>query len=59
MSCVHELLMRFLGTGKCRYWKRCPYYDERAFTCHTYDAEGGYCGKYREFAEAEEGEKGK
>jgi vancomycin permeability regulator SanA len=33
---------------RCEYAHRCGHYNPKAFTCNTPNAEGGYCGLYRE-----------
>ena len=35
---------------RCRFSYKCPYYRVEAFTCNTFDAEHGYCGKFRQFS---------
>ncbi len=32
----------------CEFSWKCPLY-QNSFTCHTYDAENGYCNKYKEY----------
>lgn len=40
--------------GKCKYSGICKFYDRKAVTCASYDAEGGHCGFYREFKEKDQ-----
>jgi hypothetical protein len=35
--------------AKCKFYEICELRQKDGFTCNTYDAEGGYCGKYREY----------
>jgi len=47
---LYSKLISFLKPlFRCRYAYKCPYYNPKAFTCNTPDAEHGYCGIYRKF----------
>ena len=34
--------------SKCRFWRKCNLFVYSG-TCRSINAEGGYCGKYREY----------
>ncbi|MHA1829079.1 MAG: hypothetical protein ACTSX6_10590 [Candidatus Heimdallarchaeaceae archaeon] len=42
-----------LFASKCRFHKICEYYNPASKVCSSYNANFGYCGKYREFAALE------
>ncbi len=48
----------YLGkTMKCKYHKKCSHYKQENFTCNSFNAEDGYCGKYRELNEKQKSTK--
>jgi hypothetical protein len=42
-------LFKELLKERCLYAHRCPFYHPDNFTCGRFDAENGYCGRYKEF----------
>ena len=40
--------------GPCKYSRICPYYRKEQPACNDYNANGGYCGKFREYEKRKE-----